>query len=299
MSATRWPSWLNRTRLLEREPRFAAAGATTDLDALQHPRGVEQDRLLLGQPVDSRLMLGGRRDQVGLRVGPAMQDLAQVGDVGLARARLGVLLPVEHVPQLCSESRQVVPSRDRPPRTRGSGKAVVDVGERQNDCVRPADATPVPALVVVGVLTRRIHPVARLTHRVDHPAAVVPRLRPLSVRLTANDAALDLEDDEAVAGKPDQEVELVVLPAVGEPQVGNKEVVLVELAAQALPHDTLAVGGEDRRICRHHGLLSPRLLVHLLVNPRGLGTRARSPGAAFPCRVRRSPPPAPTREPQR
>src|SRR5690606_2593424 len=48
--------------------------------------------------------------------------------------------------------------------------------------------------------------------------------------------ALDLEDDDPDVGHEDHEVELVVLPLVGEPHVGEQGPLLRSLAAQVRPH---------------------------------------------------------------
>ncbi len=229
--------------LLQREDGLAAAGAAADLDAVEQPGHPQQRGLLLGQPVGlggPLLGLGDDVEEVGM--GPL-----RISAISSTSSYVGAALAVGEAPGVLREptgQRTLVTAVvQRPARQVGDLEVVGEGGERGGHAVRPGHAPAAgPAVVALDVLTQRVLRGPRLGDRVDGRVAAVTLDDPAVV--PADVAALDLEDEHADLRHEDDEVGLVVLVLVGQPEVGQQHVVVAEGVAQALPDLALGLGRE-------------------------------------------------------
>ena len=115
------------TRLLEREPRLAGAGAADDLEPPERAQGVEEARLVAGELVEVVLVLGGAREGVDLR----RERAGEVRDQGLERARVqaGVTDPVL-LDRALHQRRRRAPGRRGRRASRGAGRVRPASGRR-------------------------------------------------------------------------------------------------------------------------------------------------------------------------
>ena len=175
----------------------------------------------------------------------SVEDLRDQLDVVVRRGGLSVREAAGVLRDATGQRVLVAPVVQRPARQVGRVEGVGEVGERGGHAVRPRDAAAAgPAVVALDVLAQGVLRGARLRDRVDAGVAAVALEHPAVVPPDA--AALDLEDEHADLGHEDDEVGLVVLVLVGEPEVGQEHVVVAEGVAQALPHRALGLGREGR-----------------------------------------------------
>ncbi len=246
-------------RLLHRQPRLPAARATPYLRARQQPDRVEQRPLVLGQPLRLRLPVVREHEQVALQRHPAVAPLVDGVEVVEVRDAVRVLLPLQHAAQRGHQVGHLPAVHDPPPRAVRQLEVLAHRVERQHHRVPEPDPGAVaPPAVAVERVADGVHPVPRLAHRVHLDPAAATRDRP-PVLVVPDAAALDLHRHHAEPGEADQRVDLVVLAAVGHPDVGHQQVVVPCLLAQRLPHGPLAVVGKVRLLGRdsrhgaHHG----------------------------------------------
>jgi len=167
-----------------------------------------------------------------------------------------VVLVSQDAAQPLGHHRQLRPVDHRPSGAVGQLEVVIDIRVRQHDRVRTANTrAAAPSRIAGDVRAKGVLGATRLTHRIDWLQAPRSRHHPPPT-VVLDPRALDLEDSDAGARHHDREVDLVVLVVVGDPEVGDKDVVRTELLSQRLPDDPLAGVDEVRPLReadRHSG----------------------------------------------
>ena len=176
------------------------------------------------------------------------QDLHDEMAVVVRRPAVSALLERCHIVEPSREIGLVATPADHPPRAVRRLEVSGEVGVRSHDRMAEADpaaARVLPSWIPLDVRTKGVLPVPPLVDRVDDPSALSGADDPCAA-LNPEVTALDLDDHDADAWHQDDEVELMVLLLVSEPDVGEHRPVVAALLEQGAPDLALGLCRELR-----------------------------------------------------
>ena len=214
------------------EHRLPAARSPSHLGAVDEPRDVQDGGLLDGEAVGAALALVRLGKQAALWEVTPLEDLHDEVAVIVRGHAVSALLERCHVVEPTREIGLVATPADHPPRAVRRLEVSGKVGVRGHDRMAEADpaaARVLPSWVALDVRTQGVLAVPPLVDRVDDPSALSGADDPCAA-LNPEVAALDLDDHDADVWHQDDEVELMVLLLVGEPDVGEHRPVVVRPA---------------------------------------------------------------------
>ena len=114
-----------------------------------------------------------------------------------------------------------------------------------------------PARVLFYEVPQRVTTLTHLAHRVNgFDLTAVQSLQP-RLTVVGDLTALDLDTDNARALNGDDEVDLVILEAIGDPLAGDHKVTIAELVDQSGPDTPLGVIGHTGVIGQRDGYIDP------------------------------------------